>query len=185
MIQNLLKEAEAKMKKSVEKLAEEYGHMRTGRPSPAVLEQIKVDYYGVPTPINQMATVNATEDRTLIIKPWDRSALALIEKGIFASSLDLTPINDGVTIKLNFPVPTTEQREKWVKLLKDQCEMGKVAVRKIRRDYIKDAKDLEKDKEITEDDRKKFEEDIQKVTDKYTVEMEEVFNKKRKEILEF
>lgn len=185
MINDLLKNAESKMKKSVEKLGEEYSHMRTGRPSPAVLEQIKVDYYGVPTPINQMSTVNATEDRTLIIKPWDKSALSLIEKAIFASNLDLTPINDGVTIKLNFPVPTTDQRTKWVKVAKDQGEMGKVAVRNVRRDFIKDAKELEKEKEITEDDRKKFEEDIQKLTDKYISEIESVYDKKKKEIMEF
>lgn len=185
MINDLLKTAESKMKKSIEKLGEEYGHMRTGRPSPAILEQIKVDYYGVSTPINQMATVNATEDRTLIIKPWDKSALSLIEKAIFASNLDLTPMNDGVAIKLNFPVPTTEQRAKWVKVAKDQGEMGKVAIRNIRRDLIKEAKELEKEKEITEDDRKKFEEDIQKLTDKYITEMEGVFSKKKTEIMEF
>jgi len=185
IMSSLLKEAESRMKKSVEKIVEEYGQMRTGRPSPALLESVKVDYYGVPTPINQMATVTATEDRSLIIKPWDKTVLGQIEKAIFGSKLDLTPINDGVNIKLNFPIPTTEQREKWVKLARDNAEKGKIAIRNIRRDAIKEARDLEKASEMTEDDLKKFEDDIQELTNRYIEEMDNAFEKKSKEIMDF
>ncbi|PNE23321.1 ribosome recycling factor [Mesotoga sp. Brook.08.YT.4.2.5.1] len=185
MMNSLLKDAESRMKKSVEKIVEEYGQMRTGRPSPALLESVKVDYYGVLTPINQMATITVTEERSLIIKPWDKTVLSQIEKAIFASKLDLTPINDGANIKLNFPIPTTEQREKWVKLARDNSEKGKIAIRNIRRDAIKEARDLEKASEMTEDDLKKFEEDIQELTNKYIEEMDKAFEKKSKEIMEF
>jgi len=185
MMSSLLKDAENRMNKSVEKLVEEYGQMRTGRPSPALLESVKVEYYGVPTPINQLATITATEDRTLIIKPWDKTVLSQIEKAIFASKLDLTPMNDGVNIKLNFPTPTTEQRDKWVKIARENAEKGKIAVRNIRRDVIKEARDLQKASEMTEDDLKKFEEDIQELTNKYVLEMDKAFEKKSKEIMEF
>ncbi len=182
---SLLKDAENRMKKSVEKIVEEYGQMRTGRPSPALLESVKVDYYGVPTPINQLATISTTEERTLIIKPWDRSVLNQIEKAIFASKLDLTPMSDGINIKLNFPTPTTEQRDKWVKIARDTSEKGKVAVRNIRRDVIKEARDLEKASDMTEDDLKKFEEDIQNLTNEYVQEMDKAFERKSKEIMDF
>jgi len=182
---NLLKEAEKRMKKSVEKIAEEYSHLRTGRPSPALLETVKVDYYGVPTPVNQMATISVTEERTLLIKPWDKTALGNIEKAILKSNLDITPLNDGNVIKLNFPIPTTEQREKWVKISKEISENGKIAIRNIRRDIIKEARELEKDKQITEDDLAKFQEDIQDLTDRYVEEMDTLFTRKEKEIMEF
>ncbi|HAA84965.1 MAG TPA: ribosome recycling factor [Kosmotogaceae bacterium] len=185
MTSNLLKEAEKRMKKSVEKIAEEYSHLRTGRPSPALLETVKVDYYGVPTPINQMATISVTEERTLLIKPWDKTALGNIEKAILKSNLDITPLNDGNVIKLNFPIPTTEQREKWVKISKEISENGKIAIRNIRRDIIKEARELEKDKQITEDDLAKFQEDIQDLTDRYVEEMDALFARKEKEIMEF
>ncbi len=185
MTSNLLKEAEKRMKKSVEKIAEEYSHLRTGRPSPALLETVKVDYYGVPTPVNQMATISVTEERTLLIKPWDKTALGNIEKAILKSNLDITPLNDGNVIKLNFPIPTTEQREKWVKISKEISENGKIAIRNIRRDIIKEARELEKDKQITEDDLAKFQEDIQDLTDRYVEEMDTLFTRKEKEIMEF
>ncbi len=185
MTSNLLKEAEKRMKKSVEKIAEEYSHLRTGRPSPALLETVKVDYYGVPTPINQMATISVTEERTLLIKPWDKTALGNIEKAILKSNLDITPLNDGNVIKLNFPIPTTEQREKWVKISKEISENGKIAIRNIRRDIIKEARELEKEKQITEDDLAKFQEDIQDLTDRYVEEMDALFARKEKEIMEF
>ncbi|ACR80299.1 MULTISPECIES: ribosome recycling factor [Kosmotoga] len=181
----LLKDAEERMKKSTEKISEEFSHMRTGRPSPAILEEIKVDYYGVPTPINQLATINVSEDRSLIIRPWEKNMLSHIEKAILASNLGLTPINDGNVVRLNFPIPTTEQREKWVKLSKEIAEKGKIAVRNIRRDVLKEAKEMEKNKEMTEDDLRRFEEELQKLTDKYVEEMDKLFEKKKKEIMEF
>lgn len=185
MDKTILKNSENKMKKSVEKIKEELAHMRTGRPSPALLEQIKVDYYGVPTPVNQMATVNVAEERTLVIKPWDKSTLSLIEKSILSSNLGITPANDGISVKLNFPIPTTEQREKWVKMVKDITEEGKIAIRNIRREANKEAKEAETEKQITEDQMYKLEEEVQKITDDYCKKMDESFEKKKKEIMDF
>lgn len=184
MVNSYIKTTEDKMKKSVEKISEELKHLRTGRASPAVLEEIKVDYYGVPTPVLQVAQVT-TEERQLIIKPWERNLLSAIEKAILASDLGLTPVNDGNVIRLTFPTPTTEQRQKWVKKAKEIVEEGKIAVRNIRRDIIKEIKDKKKDGEISEDDEKRLEKEIQNITDKYVAELDKLFEKKEKEIMEF
>lgn len=184
MVNTYIKTAEEKMKKSVEKIAEELKHLRTGRANPAVLEEIKIDYYGVPTPVLQVAQVT-TEERQLIVKPWERNLLNAIEKAILASDLGLTPANDGNVIRINFPSPTTEQRQKWVKKAKEIVEEGKIAVRNIRRDIIKEAKDKKKDGEISEDDEKKLEKEIQNLTDKHIAELDKLFEKKEKEIMEF
>lgn len=181
----ILKEAESKMKKSVEAIEEELKKLRTGRPSPAILEEIKVDYYGVPTPINQVATINVSEERSLIIKPWEKNILNAIEKAIQASDLGLNPMNDGNVIRLVFPSPTTEQRKKWVKKAKEIVEHGKVSIRNIRRDIIKDLKEAKKNGEISEDDEKRLEKEVQNLTDKYIEELDKLFEKKEKEIMEF
>ncbi|AEH51825.1 ribosome recycling factor [Pseudothermotoga thermarum DSM 5069] len=180
----LVKSAEDKMNKTVEKISEELRKMRTGRPSPAILEEIKVDYYGAPTPINQLATVSISEDRALVIKPWDKSVLSAIEKAIFASDLGLTPQNDGNVIRIIFPTPTTEQRQKWVKKAKEIAEQGKIAIRNIRRDVLKELKDLVKNGKISEDDEKRLEKEIQDLTDKKIEEIDKLFEKKEKEIME-
>lgn len=184
MVNSYIKMTEDKMKKSLEKISEELKHLRTGRASPAVLEEIKVDYYGVPTPILQVAQVT-TEERQLIIKPWERNLLNAIEKAILASDLGLTPVNDGNVIRINFPTPTTEQRQKWVKKAKEIVEEGKIAVRNIRRDIIKEIKDKKKDGELSEDDEKRLEKEIQNLTDKYVAELDKLFERKEKEIMEF
>jgi len=181
----ILKDADEKMKKSVSKIEEELKHLRTGRPSPAVLEEIKVDYYGTPTPINQLATINVGNDRSLNIKPWDKSTLKSIERAIMASDLGLNPINDGNSLKLVFPTPTTEQRQKWVKKAKDIVEQGKIAVRNIRRDALKTIKNSQREGEIPEDDAKKLEEELQKITNDHIKELDRVFENKEKEIMEF
>jgi len=181
----ILKEAEQRMKKSISKIEDNLKKMRTGRASPAILEEIKVDYYGVPTPINQLATISISEERTLIIKPWDKSTLSIMEKAILASDLGLNPINDGNVIKLVFPTPTMEQRQKWVKKAKEIVEEGKIAVRNIRRDGMKKIKDMEKNGEIPEDDAKRLEKELQKLTDDYIEKLDELFEKKEKEIMEF
>ncbi|RDI92173.1 ribosome recycling factor [Thermosipho africanus Ob7] len=181
----ILKEAELRMKKSVEAIDEELKKLRTGRPSPALLEEIKVDYYGVPTPINQVATINVTEERSLIIKPWEKNLLSAIEKAIQASDLGLNPTNDGNVVRLVFPSPTTEQRQKWVKKTKEIVEHGKIAVRNIRRDVIKELKEMTKNGEISEDDEKRLEKEVQNLTDKYVEELDKLFEKKEKEIMEF
>ncbi|MBB6061804.1 ribosome recycling factor [Thermosipho japonicus] len=181
----ILKEAELRMKKSVEAIDEELKKLRTGRPSPALLEEIKVDYYGVPTPINQVATINVTEERSLIIKPWEKNLLSAIEKAIQASDLGLNPTNDGNVVRLVFPSPTTEQRQKWVKKTKEIVEHGKIAIRNIRRDVIKELKEMTKNGEISEDDEKRLEKEVQNLTDKYIEELDKLFEKKEKEIMEF
>ena len=181
----IIKETEDRMKKTLNAIDDELKKMRTGRPSPALLEEIKVDYYGTPTPINQLATVSVAEERTLLIKPWDKSIIKAIEKAIMASDLGLNPQSDGNVIRLVFPTPTTEQREKWVKKAKETVEEGKIAVRNIRRDSMKKIKEKKNEGEIPEDDAKRLEEEVQKTTDKYIEELDELFRKKEKEIMEF
>jgi len=181
----ILKDADSKMKKSVLAIEEELKHLRTGRPSPAVLEEIKVDYYGTPTPINQLSTITVGNDRSLTIKPWDKNMLKPIEKAILASDLGLNPINDGTTLKLVFPTPTTEQRQKWVKKAKDIVEQGKIAVRNVRRESIKDVKKMQNEGTISEDDARRLEDEIQKITDEHIKELDKIFENKEKEIMEF
>ncbi len=181
----VIKETDDRMKKTVKAIDEELKKMRTGRPSPAILEEIKVDYYGTPTPVNQLATISVSEERTLLIKPWDKSMLGKIEKAILASDLGLNPQNDGNVIRLIFPTPTTEQREKWVKKAKDIVEEGKIAIRNIRRDAMKKIKEMKNNGDISEDDAKRLEDEIQKLTDKHIEELDELFKKKEKEIMEF
>ncbi len=181
----LIKEAEERMKKTIKAIEDELKRMRTGRPSPAVLEEIKVDYYGTPTPINQLATVSVAEERTLLVKPWDKTVIKAIEKAIMASDLGINPQSDGNIIRLVFPTPTTEQRQKWVKKAKEIVEEGKVAVRNIRRDVRDTIKKKKNDGEIPEDDAKRLEDELQKLTDEYIEKLEELFEKKEKEIMEF
>ncbi|ACM23368.1 MULTISPECIES: ribosome recycling factor [Thermotoga] len=185
MVNPLIKEAKEKMKKTLEKIEDELKKMRTGKPSPAILEEIKVDYYGVPTPVNQLATISVSEERTLVIKPWDRSVLSLIEKAINASDLGLNPVNDGNVIRLVFPTPTTEQREKWVKKAKEIVEEGKIAIRNIRREIMKKIKEDQKEGNIPEDDARRLENEVQKLTDEFIEKLDEVFEIKKKEIMEF
>ncbi|HCZ05583.1 MAG: ribosome recycling factor [Thermotogota bacterium] len=181
----LIKEASSKMKISVEKIAEELKHLRTGRPSPAVLEEVKVDYYGTPTPINQLASISLLDERTLVIKPWDKSVLGAMEKAILSSDLGLNPMNDGNSLKLSFPRPTTEQRQKWVKHAKEIVEQGKIAVRNVRREILKKLKEAQKAGEIPEDDEKRLENRLQEVTDEHVKKLDELFEQKEKEIMEF
>ena len=178
-----LSEAKSKMEKSVESIANELKHIRTGRPSPALLEEITADYYNTPTPIPQIASVSVAE-RSLVVKPWDKSVLKVIEKAILASQLGLTPINDGTSIRLNFPPPTGEQRKKLVKMVHDIIEGGKVSIRNIRRDAIKDVKEEQKNGDIPEDDAHRLEEKIQELTDEYVGNMDELFKEKEIEIME-
>ncbi len=181
----LIKEAEEKMKKTLKAIEDELKKMRTGRPSPAVLEEIKVDYYGTLTPINQLATVSVSEERTLLVKPWDKSIIKSIEKAILASDLGINPQSDGNVIRLVFPTPTTEQRQKWVKKAKEIVEEGKIAVRNIRREIREKIKRDKNDGKIPEDDAKRLEDELQKLTDEYIEKLEEVFKKKEEEIMEF
>jgi len=184
MISDVLNLTEEKMKKTVELLRKDLGSIRAGRANPAMLEKINVDYYGTPTPINQLANISVPEPRTLLIQPWDKSSIKDIEKAILKSDLGITPSNDGVVIRLIVPQLTEERRKDIVKMIKKKAEEARVAIRNIRREAIDDIKKLEKEKAATEDDSKKAQEKSQKLTDKYIKDIDELLEKKEKEIME-
>ena len=175
---------EEKMKSSVEHLDRELAAVRAGRANPAVLDKIAVDYYGTPTPIQQVAAVAVAEARVLTITPWDASALKGIEKAIQESDLGINPQNDGRNIRLNFPQLTEERRKELVKQIRKYAENGKVAIRNIRRDAMEQVKKLEKDSQITEDDRAKAEKKIQEKTDEAIKGVDTICAQKEKEIME-
>lgn len=177
-------EFESKMKKTAEVLKTQLASVRAGRANAAVLDQITVDYYGVPTPIQQVASVSVPDPRSLLIQPWDASVLKGIEKAILASELGINPQNDGRAIRLVFPQLTEERRKELAKQVKKYGEEAKVAVRNIRRDAIDKFKKQQKASEITEDDYKTIEKDIQKLTDDYIKEVEGIADKKEKELFE-
>ncbi len=175
---------EQKMKKTLEVLGSEFSTIRAGRANPSVLDRISVDYYGAPTPIQQIASVAAPEPRALIIQPWDASALKLIEKAILASDLGINPQNDGKVIRLSFPQLTEERRRDLTKQVSKYGEEAKIAVRNVRRDAIEFYKAQKKKSEITEDDLKDLEKEMQDLTDKYCKEVDAMVAKKDKELLE-
>jgi len=177
-------EFEAKMKKTVEVLQSGYTAVRAGRANAAVLDQIKVDYYDTPTPINQIAGVSTPDPRTLMITPWDPSSLKIIEKALMTSDLGINPANDGRVIRLQFPQPTEERRKELIKQIHKQAEDSKVSIRNIRRDAVEKFKAQKKAGEITEDDLEITEKDLQKLTDKYIEEISKVAAKKETEIKE-
>ncbi len=177
-------EIEGKMQNTLSALETEFGTIRAGRANPAVLDKIRVDYYGTPTPINQMAAVSVPEPRILMIAPWDVSQIKSIEKAIQTSELGINPQNDGKAIRLVIPPLTEERRKEIVKTLHKYAEEAKVSVRNIRRDAIEDFKKQQKASEITEDDYKICEKDIQELTDNYIEKISRVLEVKEKEILE-
>ena len=179
-----MNEAEDRMKKTVEVLRKELASVRAGRANPAMLEKITVDYYGTPTPVNQLANISIPESRMLIIQPWDKTSMPAIEKAILKSDLGLTPSNDGVVIRLTIPQLTAERRTEIVKTVKKKAEENRVAVRNIRRELIDDIKKVEKEKIVSEDESKKGQEKAQKLTDKYIKDIDDVLNKKELEIME-
>lgn len=172
-----------KMKKTTEVLGTQFDSVRAGRANVAVLDQLRVDYYGTPTPINQIATVATPDPRSLAITPWDGAALKHIEKAIQESDLGINPQNDGKVIRLVFPQLTEERRKELIKLVKKYAEESKVAIRNIRRDAMEYYKGQKKKSEITEDDLKDIERDMQKFTDDYIKEIETIADKKEKELL--
>lgn len=176
---------ESKMKKTIEVLESEFATIRVGRASPKVLDKITVPYYGVPTPIEGVASVKVTDARTLVIQPWDASLLKELEKAIAASDVGIMPQNDGKMLRLNFPPLTEERRKEHTKKTAKMGEEAKVAVRNLRRDANEDSKKQKKDGILTEDDQKDAEKDIQNLTDKYIKIIDEVVAKKDKEIMEF
>lgn len=181
---DLLKVTEEKMKKTVSVLQADLAAIRAGRANPALLEKIHVDYYGAPTPIQQLAAISVAEARILVIQPWDKSALNAIEKAIQKSDLGINPTNDGSVIRIVFPQPTEERRRELCKQAKGIAEEAKVAIRSIRRDANEKAKAQKKAGEITEDDQKMLEKEIQTLTDNYSKEIDKIAAAKEKEILE-
>ena len=175
--------AKEKMKKTISALKSEYNSIRAGRANAAVLDPIRVDYWGTPTPINQMAAISVTEARILVIQPWDKSALKLIEKAIQASDLGINPQNDGTVIRLTFPPLTEERRKALNKDVKNQAEGAKVAIRNIRRDAIEKLKSMKKAGDLTEDDLSDAEKEVQKVTDDFIKQVDGVASEKEAEIL--
>lgn len=180
----LIKKTEERMDKSINALTREFATVRAGRANPSVLDRITVDYYGVATPIQQIATVSVPEARILQIQPWDTSTLKLIEKAIQVSDIGINPNNDGRVIRLAFPPLTEERRRDLVKEIKKMAEDSKVAVRSIRRDAIEKLKAMKKDNQITEDDQANGEKKIQTLTDKFCAEIDTLQAAKEKEILE-
>ena len=175
-------EYKAKMIKTTEVLSAQFAAVRAGRANAAVLDQISVEYYGTPTPVQQIASVSTPDPRTLLIQPWDGAALKPLEKAIIASDLGINPQNDGRAIRLVFPQLTEERRKELVKLVKKYAEESKVAVRNIRRDAVDKFKAMKKKSEITEDDMKNIEKDLQKLTDDYIKEIDALAAKKEKEL---
>lgn len=176
--------AKEKMTKTVNALVHEYGTIRAGRANASVLDKVFVDYYGAPTPINQMAAISVSEARILTIQPWDASTLGKIEKAIQQSDVGINPQNDGKVIRLVFPPLTEDKRKEIAKDISKKAEESKVAIRSIRRDCIEKLKAMKKASEITEDDLKDGENELQKITDKFVKEIDEVAAKKQKEVME-
>jgi ribosome recycling factor len=184
MPDNMLKELSIRMEKVVSHLKEELVALRTARAHPALVEGINVEYYGSTMPIKQLATVTVPEPRQLMIIPWDKSAVKVIEKAIMASSLGVTPQSDGESIRLTLPELTRERRTELVKLVRRHAEDARVAIRNLRRNALEDAKKKEKDGEITEDDLKRYREEIQNITDEFIKKVDQVMEEKEKEIME-
>lgn len=184
MAKNEYKEIEVKMKKSMDVLKDELNALRAGRANPAVLDKVQVNYYGVPTPINQLGNISVPEARVILIQPWDIKVLTDIEKAIQMSDIGINPNNDGKVIRLIFPVLTEERRKELTKVVKKYGEEAKIAIRSVRRDAIDNFKKMEKKSEITEDDLRDTEKEVQELTDKYIEKVDETVDAKIQEIME-
>ncbi len=181
---SILLDAEDRMDKAMAALDRDFGKLRTGRASTALVDGIKVDYYGTPTPISQLASVAVPDSRTVTIQPWDKGSFSGVEKAILKSDLGLTPVNDGKIIRISIPPLTEERRKELVKVSRKYTEDAKVAVRNVRRDANDQLKKLEKDKTISEDELKKANDDVQKLTDKYVADADKRCQAKEKEIMD-
>jgi ribosome recycling factor len=184
VIKELHKDTEEKMKKTIEIYRKDLATLRAGRATPSLLDKITVDYYGTPTPVNQLANIAAPEPRLLVIQPWDKKSMNDIERAIMKSDLGMTPVNDGNVIRLSVPHLTTERRNDLVKLIRKKAEEVRVVIRNLRRDANETIKKAEKDSVVSEDEAKKGTADIQKLTDKYIKEVDDVTTGKEKEVME-
>lgn len=184
MIDRALKQAEEKMRKAIEVTREEFVGVRTGRASPALVERLTVDYYGAPTPLRQLAGISVPDPRSLSITPYDRNAIASIEKAILASDIGITPSNDGQHIRLNFPSLTEERRKELIKVVRERAEHGRVAVRNVRRQAKEEIERDEKAGEVGQDDMHRAERELQKLTDRIVGEIDEMLARKEAELME-
>lgn len=184
MIKDVLAAAEVRMKKALQAQERELATVRTGRASPALVEHLKVDYYGAPTPVIQVATISVPEARLLVIQPWDRQLLSGIEKAVLKSDLGLNPTNDGTVIRLVFPHLTQERRQELVKIVRKRVEEGRVALRNTRRDAHEELRAMEKRKEISEDEQKRASEQLQKLLDVHVLLMDQLGTNKEAELME-
>ena len=184
-MQALVKDMETRMTAALDTLAREFASVRTGRASTALLDTIRVDYYGTPTPVGQMASVSVPDARTLAIQPWEPAQLPPIEKAILKSDLGLTPVNDGKTIRLTMPTLTEERRKQLAKTVGKMAEEGRVAVRNLRREANDKLKAMAEEKKVSEDDERRGHDLIQKATDRFVTRVDELLKKKEQEILSF
>lgn len=184
MVNDILKDAEDRMGKSVEVTKSEFASMKAGRATPALLDKIQVNYYGTPTPINQLANISVPEARLLVIQPWDKSSIPEIERAILKSDLGINPTSDGNVIRLAIPQLTEERRVELVKVVKKKAEEGRVAIRNVRREANDDMKTAQKEGMISEDELKRGQDSIQKLTDKYVKEIDNILSAKEKDIMQ-
>ncbi|BET58329.1 ribosome recycling factor [Geobacter sp. 60473] len=184
MTKDVINDMKSHMEKSVESLRREYQKVRTGRANTGLLDEIRVDFYGNPSPLNQVATLAVPEPRTITIQPWEAKMISVIEKAILNANLGFTPSNDGKLIRISLPPLTEERRKEIVKSLKKTAEDAKIAIRNIRREAIDGLKKLEKDKKISEDDLKRAEKEVQDVTNVFVAKVDEVLAHKEKEVME-
>ena len=185
MIEDLKKDAEIRMGKSVESLKGDLTKLRTGRAHPSLLEHISVEYYGSEVPLSQVANIGLSDSRTLTVTPWEKPMVQAIEKAIMNSNMGLNPVTAGEVIRVPLPPLTEERRKDMIKVVRSEGEAAKVAIRNIRRDVLGDIKILLKEKEITEDDERRAQDEIQKITDKYTALVDKLLEEKEKDLMEF
>lgn len=183
-VNELLADADARMKKAVEVVRREMAGIRTGRANPALVEGVMVDYYGVPTPLRELATITAPEARVILIQPWDRNALTAIEKALLRSELGITPSNDGRVIRVVLPPLTEERRRELVRVVRRKAEDGRVAIRNVRRDVLERLRAMERNKEISQDELRRAQDRLQKVTDSHIEEVDRLAEAKEAEVLE-
>jgi len=184
VINEIQQDAQERMKKSIDALLNAFKKVRTGRANPAILDGIMVDYYGSPTQISQVANIIVEDGRTLAINPWEKPMVALIEKAILKSDLGITPATNGDTIRVPMPMLTEETRKEYIKQARAEAEKGRVSIRNIRRDANGDVKDLLKEKEISEDEARQGEDEVQKVTDKFIKQVDELLAEKEKDLMQ-
>lgn len=184
MLNDIKADAKKRMQGAIQSLENDLSRIRTGRASPALVENIRVNYYDMPTPLQQLASISVPEPRSLLIRPFDPSTLKEIERGILASDLGLTPNNDGKVVRLNLPSLTEDRRKELVKVVKRRAEDARIAVRNIRRDLIRDLRDYENEKLISEDEQKRGEDELQKETDAFVEKIDKVSQAKEEEVLE-